>query len=527
MDGFLKKNLDLVKDLNKKDWDNVFLVDGTEGCLVGSTIIQVNRNKLGRRYSLKWIYNQFNNNPDKLKVRGLWKPWDLSKPSFIRSFNGAEIRLNKLIGAYYRGKKKTYLLELENNKSIKATADHRFLTREGWKELQYLTKDDEIMYDKLHASSKKRKRIKLYDIQLAVDYHPYKSKGKRVEVHRLIYEAYLNNLHFTEYLDILLNEPEQAKTLKYINPKKYNIHHKDGCHYNNAIENLQLLKIEDHLKHHAKTSYANFNQGVPLFSKIKRISYNGIEDTYDLECEAPYHNFVANGIVVHNSGKSSIAMQIAYYLDPTFNLDRVCFTAFEFKKKVLDAKQRQAIVFDEAFTGLSSRGTMGIINRMLVRMMAEIRQKNLFFLIVAPTFFDIDKYIALWRSRALIHVYTKKMKRGYFMGYNQDRKKQLYLRGKKDYNYNKPSPNFIGRFTKYLPINEQKYRQKKYEAIKKKDINTPKGKWKDERNSLIQVLTEQGWTRQQIADAINKYSDSHMTYRGISYVLQGIDNDEV
>lgn len=235
--------------------------------------------------------------------------------------------------------------------------------------------------------------------------------------------------------------------------------------------------------------------------------------------------FVVDGI--EGGGKSSMAIQIAYYLDPTFNLDRVCFTPFDFKKKVLDAKPRQAIVFDEAFTGLSSRGTMGIINRMLVRMMAEIRQKNLFFLIVAPTFFDIDRYVALWRSRALIHVYTKQMQRGYFACYNQERKKFLYIRGKKDYNYSKPQPNFRGRFTKFLPINEKEYRLKKYEAIKKKDINTPKGKWKDERNSLIQVLTEQEWTRQQIADAINKYSDSHMTYRGISYVLQGIDNDEV
>lgn len=235
--------------------------------------------------------------------------------------------------------------------------------------------------------------------------------------------------------------------------------------------------------------------------------------------------FVVDGI--EGGGKSSLAMQIAYYLDPTLCLDRICFTPFEFKKQVIAAKHKQAIIYDEAFTGLSSRGTMGIINRMLVRMMAEIRQKNLFLIIVAPTFFDIDKYVALWRSRGLIHVYTKKMQRGYFAGYNQDRKKFLYIRGKRDYNYSKPQPNFRGRFTKFIPIDDKEYRLKKYEAIKKKDINTPKGKWKEERNSLIQVLTEQGWERQPIADALNKYSDSKMTYRGISYILQGIDNDEV
>lgn len=31
LDGFLKANLDLAKDVIKKDWDMIFLVDGYEG----------------------------------------------------------------------------------------------------------------------------------------------------------------------------------------------------------------------------------------------------------------------------------------------------------------------------------------------------------------------------------------------------------------------------------------------------------------------------------------------------------------
>jgi thymidylate synthase (FAD) len=37
------------------------------------------------------------------------------------------------------------------------------------------------------------------------------------------------------------------------------------------------------------------------FSKIVDISYLGEDETYDIEVEGPHHNFVANGIVVHNS----------------------------------------------------------------------------------------------------------------------------------------------------------------------------------------------------------------------------------
>ena len=35
--------------------------------------------------------------------------------------------------------------------------------------------------------------------------------------------------------------------------------------------------------------------------RIDRFEYTGVKETYDLEVEGPYHNFVANGIVTHNS----------------------------------------------------------------------------------------------------------------------------------------------------------------------------------------------------------------------------------
>ncbi|MFO7587643.1 MAG: FAD-dependent thymidylate synthase, partial [Gemmatimonadota bacterium] len=35
--------------------------------------------------------------------------------------------------------------------------------------------------------------------------------------------------------------------------------------------------------------------------RIERFEYAGIEETYDLEVEGPFHNFVANGIITHNS----------------------------------------------------------------------------------------------------------------------------------------------------------------------------------------------------------------------------------
>jgi len=186
------------------------------------------------------------------------------------------------------------------------------------------------------------------------------------------------------------------------------------------------------------------------------------------------------------SGKSVFAQQVAFYCDPTFNIDRIVFTPQAFQRVILNAEKNQAVIYDEAYTGLSSRATMSQINKALVTMLAEIRQKNLFVLIVMPTFFDLDKYVALWRSRVLFHIYTSKdFERGYFAFYNIDRKKDLYVNGKKYYSYAIPSPNFIGRFTNHYTVNEQDYRDRKYKATKAKDTRNEDKKLIEQVNEVI------------------------------------------
>lgn len=181
---------------------------------------------------------------------------------------------------------------------------------------------------------------------------------------------------------------------------------------------------------------------------------------------------------VEGGGKSVIAQQCAYEVDKTLTIDRITFTPEEFENAVKTAAKFQAVIYDEAYTGLSSRGTMSDINKTLVNMLAEIRQRCLFVFIVMPTFFDLDRYAAIWRSRGLIHVYTDKgYGRGYFAYYNKDRKKNLYILGKKFYDYRKPKPNFRGRFTAYYVVDEQEYRAKKLKAL---TVEKNKNKLKDE-----------------------------------------------
>jgi len=166
------------------------------------------------------------------------------------------------------------------------------------------------------------------------------------------------------------------------------------------------------------------------------------------------------------SGKSVFAQQCAKYCDESFDEKRIVFTPDEFKNAVIKAGKYQAVVYDEAYRGLSSRSALSSINKTIVSMLSEIGQKNLFIFIVMPSFFDLDRYVAIWRSRALIHVYTKRFERGYFQFYDYEKKKIIYMAGKKTYNYSVAKPNFIGRFTNVYAVDEQKYRKKKAKSLK-------------------------------------------------------------
>jgi len=185
-----------------------------------------------------------------------------------------------------------------------------------------------------------------------------------------------------------------------------------------------------------------------------------------------------DGLVVidgaEGSGKSVLTQQLAKKCDPSINVKRICFTPEEFKKVVVKAKKYEAVILDEGFQSLSSKRSMSEINHSIVAMLTEIRQKNLFIFIVLPTFFDLVKYAALWRSRALIHVYAKRFERGYFSFYSYSKKKDLYVQGKKFYNYKCVQPDFRGKFTKFQPIDIEEYKKKKHNSLSRHIYDEPR-----------------------------------------------------
>lgn len=166
------------------------------------------------------------------------------------------------------------------------------------------------------------------------------------------------------------------------------------------------------------------------------------------------------------AGKTTLANQLAYYCDRNYNPEQVAFTPEEFANRVESAKPHSAIVYDEAYVGFSNRFFQDRASKLLVSMLNMVRKKNLFLFIVSPGFWDVQKYLIVDRSRVMLYVYAKGMRRGFFSFYNRKKKAELYYKGKIKHAMNVVKPNFIGRFTKWVPFPQEKYEALKDEAIK-------------------------------------------------------------
>lgn len=229
--------------------------------------------------------------------------------------------------------------------------------------------------------------------------------------------------------------------------------------------------------------------------------------------------FVIDG--EEGSGKSVHAMQIASFLDPTFDIDRITYSPFAFKKSIDDnTEPYKAYLYDEGFSGMSSRRSGSYINHVLNSLFSKVRRKKLFIILVMPSFFELDKYPAIHRSRCLIHVYAdKSYKRGYFGMYSRDRKRKLYMEGKRYYNYS-VKPNYIGRFTNYYPVSEKEYRDQKEKKSTKGDVDfVDGGAFKDQRDSVIRYFADKGIKHKELAQSTQAYTEAGITEEGIKKLI--------
>lgn len=207
------------------------------------------------------------------------------------------------------------------------------------------------------------------------------------------------------------------------------------------------------------------------------------------------------------SGKTTKALQDAYYLDPTMCIDRIVFNPSQFEEAVNKAEPEQAIIWDEA-DDLGGHWASRII-RTMKRLLKRIRSKRLYIFLVTPTIFDLNKYVVVHRALFVCKVYTDGLKRGYFAFYTGTAKRLLYMNGYKLWDDNAAYPDFRGKFTdlpKNFPIDMKEYQLKKDKATAEDE---EEGLSRGKENKMERIclgLKQRGVSTMEISD-LTGYSE--------------------
>lgn len=286
------------------------IIRAPTGCISGDAVIGVNRAGKSFKLSLRKLVEQF-----QLGASGLGRT-DPSIPWTVRArHEDGTIRLTRLVDAWSSGRKMVYRITTADGHETRATADHRFLTGAGWKRLGEIVVGDRLFVEGKRLASPRLAPKKWYRLVNGLKFHPHAGRrgvashkgGYSVPVHRLVVEASLNAMPYQAFVERV--RCGRVDGLKFIDPVVWAVHHKDGDHTNNDIANLEVLTHGQHRAAHADENTKNVLYPT-VTSEVIGIVRVGIEETYDLQLEAP-HNFLADGIVVHNSGKTLAALTLA------------------------------------------------------------------------------------------------------------------------------------------------------------------------------------------------------------------------
>jgi len=222
-----------------------------------------------------------------------------------------------------------------------------------------------------------------------------------------------------------------------------------------------------------------------LYENLKILAKNITKDV-------TYLGICSSSTLEVGSGKSTMMTQIGeaytelvnqyHGLNLEFDMNNVVFRPKDLIERSFNLPKYSFILLDE-WEDTHYWSELGMTLRQFFR---KCRQLNLFMIIIIPNFFQLGINYAVSRSLFFIDVrFEGEFDRGYFKFYNFDAKKNLYINGKRNQNYNCVAPQFQGRFTNGYGVNEEEYKQAKY-----KDMIESEDRVKEDReNKLRSQLT--------------------------------------
>jgi len=255
--------------------------------------------------------------------------------------NDGSVHKNKILKVVQSGTKELYALVAENNRYIKASANHQFLTEDGWKKLSELQVGDKILI-------KSKVKHLLYNVCKGcgkqIDGQKdgksdfcyscsanHRKGGFRKDLGHYVRSAWeadfarILKLHNVDY-----DYEPQSFVLKKANGEVVNytpdfytsvdntFYEIKGWMHEADQEKIDLFRQQYSQYNFVLISSVKFAELALKYKKlidwecpkvpdnfqfvvIKKIESCGSEMTYDIAMQSPGNNFIANGFVVHNS----------------------------------------------------------------------------------------------------------------------------------------------------------------------------------------------------------------------------------
>lgn len=165
--------------------------------------------------------------------------------------------------------------------SVTCTADHLILTDSGWKELQ----DIAVGRDKVYCNTRKKYTEPRFD-------HYKKINGEWVSTWNSKVKPEVSERQGFRCADCgAENTPLE---IHHVIPRHEN---PDLAFY---IDNVVALCDECHKIRHIRQGWQGTSQCNVTPVEVDSIEYIGEEEVFDISVSSEYHNFLANGITVHN-----------------------------------------------------------------------------------------------------------------------------------------------------------------------------------------------------------------------------------